>query len=87
MKAKREETLKYFVDQYKAMLEENLDDYIEHFNKYMRPAGEASLVVQPERQRHGTWPVRRCLPIMRRTGQAPYRRRPVNSARPRNHRP
>lgn len=41
MKAKREETLKYFVDQYKSMLEENLDDYIEHFNKYMRPASEA----------------------------------------------
>ena len=37
MRAKRDETVKYFVDQYRTMLEENLDDYIEHFQKYMRP--------------------------------------------------
>lgn len=41
MKAKREETVKYFVEQYKAMLEENLDDYIEHYAKYMQVGGEA----------------------------------------------
>jgi hypothetical protein len=35
MKASRQETIDYFVAQYKAMLEENLDDYIEHFAKYV----------------------------------------------------
>jgi hypothetical protein len=35
MKASRQETLDYFVAQYKAMLEENLDDYIDHFAKYI----------------------------------------------------
>ena len=37
MAAAREETLAYFCDQYRLMLEENLDDYIEHFAKYMQP--------------------------------------------------
>ena len=37
MREKREETLKYFLDQYRAMLEENLDAYIERFEHYMRP--------------------------------------------------
>jgi hypothetical protein len=32
----REETIKYFLQQYQLMLEENLDDYIEHFSKYMQ---------------------------------------------------
>jgi hypothetical protein len=36
MKAKREETLEYFVEQYKSMLEENLDDYINNYAKYMQ---------------------------------------------------
>jgi Protein of unknown function (DUF3144)/Pentapeptide repeats (9 copies) len=40
MKARRSETLKYFVEQYEAMLEENLDDYIGNFEQYMRPEGE-----------------------------------------------
>ena len=31
------ETIEYFVEQYRKMLEENLDDYIEHFGKYMKP--------------------------------------------------
>ncbi len=31
----REETLKYFCEQYRLMLEENLDDYIQNFSKYM----------------------------------------------------
>lgn len=36
MAAARDETLGYFLEQYRLMLEENLDDYIEHFAKYMR---------------------------------------------------
>ena len=35
MAAAREETLRYFCEQYRLMLEENLDDYISNFNKYM----------------------------------------------------
>jgi hypothetical protein len=31
----RAETLEYFVTQYTLMLEENLDDYINNFSKYM----------------------------------------------------
>jgi len=31
----REETLEYFCEQYRLMLEENLDDYIKNFDKYM----------------------------------------------------
>jgi len=30
----RDETVKYFVEQYQIMLEENLDDYIRNFDKY-----------------------------------------------------
>jgi len=33
--AARQSTIDYFVAQYKMMLEENLDDYIHNFNKYM----------------------------------------------------
>ena len=29
--------VEYFVAQYRKMVEENLDDYIEHFDKYMKP--------------------------------------------------
>ncbi|KPC50181.1 DUF3144 domain-containing protein [Amantichitinum ursilacus] len=35
MQAARAETLDYFVAQYRAMLEENLDEYIAHFAEYM----------------------------------------------------
>jgi hypothetical protein len=42
MKAGRQETLEYFVDQYRAMLEENLDDYIEKFDQYMRKKDEGA---------------------------------------------
>ena len=35
MAAARDETISYFVDQYRLMLEENLDDYIEHFARYI----------------------------------------------------
>ena len=34
----KEETMKYFVGEYTKMLEENLDDYIANFEKYMKPA-------------------------------------------------
>ena len=36
MANKRDETIEYFVEQYKMMLEENLDDYIENFEDYVR---------------------------------------------------
>lgn len=35
MAEKKEETIKYFVEQYTKMIEENLDDYIENFEQYM----------------------------------------------------
>jgi hypothetical protein len=38
MKQAREETIKYFVAEYEKTLAENLDDYIEHFDKYMKLA-------------------------------------------------
>jgi len=34
MAAAKDETLDYFTKQYRAMLEENLNDYIENFSKY-----------------------------------------------------
>jgi len=37
MRAARDETADYFVEQYRAMLLENLDDYIDKFDAYMRP--------------------------------------------------
>jgi hypothetical protein len=40
MAAQRTETIKYFCEQYRRMLEENLDDYIENFDKYLRPKRE-----------------------------------------------
>jgi hypothetical protein len=40
MAASREQTLKYFCDQYRLMLEENLDDYIKNFGMYMNVGGE-----------------------------------------------
>ena len=35
MAAARDETVAYFVEQYRLMFEENLDDYIGNFDKYM----------------------------------------------------
>ena len=35
MVAAREETIQYFMAEYRKMLEENLDDYIANFDKYM----------------------------------------------------
>ena len=36
MNQRKAEAIEYFVAQYKTMLEENLDDYIAHFDRYMR---------------------------------------------------
>lgn len=36
MGAARNETLDYFVEQYRRMLKENLDDYIVNFSSYMK---------------------------------------------------
>lgn len=36
MKAARDETIEYFVTGYQKMLEENLDDYIDNFERYMK---------------------------------------------------
>ncbi len=33
----KEVTMKYFMDEYKNMLEENMDDYILNFSKYLKP--------------------------------------------------
>jgi hypothetical protein len=38
MREARDETTKYFIEQYRLMLEENLDDYIDNFDKYMQSA-------------------------------------------------
>lgn len=37
MKEARERSIAYFVTQYRAMLEENFDDYIGKFSDYMKP--------------------------------------------------
>ena len=36
MAAEREETIRYFTTEYRKMLEENLDDYITNFDRYMK---------------------------------------------------
>lgn len=36
MASKREEIMEYFMAQYRAMLEENLNNYIENFDAYMK---------------------------------------------------
>lgn len=41
MAAAKTETISYFVEQYRLMLEENLDDYIENFGRYMEPKNGA----------------------------------------------
>ncbi len=35
--ADKDETIEYFVDQFRKMLDENFDDYIENFDRYMKP--------------------------------------------------
>ena len=39
MAGARDETVRYFVEQYQMMLEENLDDYIQNFSKYRQTPG------------------------------------------------
>ena len=36
MRSAKEETIDYFVSEYTKMLEENMDDYIDNFDDYMR---------------------------------------------------
>lgn len=36
MASARQETIEYFVEQYRSMLENNLDDYISNFESYMQ---------------------------------------------------
>lgn len=36
MEESKEETIEYFVSEYRKMLVENMDDYIENFEKYVR---------------------------------------------------
>lgn len=36
MQARKAETVKYFVTEYKQMLEENMDDYISQYDDYMK---------------------------------------------------
>lgn len=36
MTAAKAETIDYFVAEYRKMLEENMDDYISHFDRYMK---------------------------------------------------
>lgn len=36
MKEAKEETINYFVTEYEKMLKENLNDYIDNFDKYMK---------------------------------------------------
>ncbi len=40
MAASKEETIEYFVTEYRKMLEENMDDYINNFQAYMQQANE-----------------------------------------------
>jgi len=35
MKDKRDEVIEYFISQYRSMLEENIDNYIQHFDMFM----------------------------------------------------
>ena len=35
MRDKREEVIEYFMSQYRSMLEENINNYIEHFDTFM----------------------------------------------------
>ena len=42
MSKSRDETIRYFVEQYKLMLEENVNDYIKNFENYMKASGDNS---------------------------------------------
>jgi len=36
MREQKKETIEYFVEEYRKMLTENLDDYIKNFDSYMK---------------------------------------------------
>jgi hypothetical protein len=38
----KDEALEYFLSEYRKMLEENLDEYVEHFDKYMNPGSDTA---------------------------------------------
>lgn len=40
MKKAKSETIEYFVNEYRKMLEENLDDYISNFDTYLKTPAE-----------------------------------------------
>jgi hypothetical protein len=40
MRASRDEALEYFVNEYRQMLGQNLDEYIANFESYLRPPDE-----------------------------------------------
>ena len=40
MAAAKEETIEYFVTEYRKMLDENMDDYINNFRSYMLHVGQ-----------------------------------------------
>ena len=40
LQADKVEVIEYFAAQYRAMLEEHLDDYVANFAKYMRPSAD-----------------------------------------------
>lgn len=40
MAESKKETIEYFVTEYRKMLEENMDDYINNFQAYMQQANE-----------------------------------------------
>lgn len=42
LRSVKDESIEYFVAQYRSMLEENLDAYIENFDRYMHPGGGES---------------------------------------------
>jgi len=41
MAGTRAQTVAYFVEQYRQMLEDNFDDYVDHFDAYMKPAQDS----------------------------------------------
>ena len=41
MAASKEETIEYFVTEYRKMLDKNMDDYIKHFQSYMQANQDA----------------------------------------------
>jgi hypothetical protein len=40
MTSEKERALEYFIDQFRKMMEANLDDFIENYDQYMKPAAK-----------------------------------------------